>query len=375
MTHSAKDTNKNKNNQIQSPIQCFFHAFFPAFPKPLSLRALGLCLDEVGASGDGEMGSCGGVDFMTRRSLAFPEVKKPKHAQTRPSAQDVSQAALCEDPLTESPKTRPVSLTLRYLAPNAVTALSLLCSVMAIQAALRDQIVQACWWIAYSTLTDKLDGYVARRLNASSPLGVQMDSLADLLNYGFCPSAVVYAFFHHAARSGLGWSTGLPSIALSMICAAYTLCAALRLARFNVSAGNPEFFFGVPTTFSGGFHAMALATLCKYGNPDWFSDQTYPGWRLLGSVRLDEWAQAYPLVLLLFGFFMVSSWRMPKFGKLKIRPLNQVMIGMLVVGYILAALQLAPEFLIFGAMLYLLVSLFAHFLWTPKERPEPFFPI
>lgn len=270
--------------------------------------------------------------------------------------------------------TRPVSRTLRYLAPNAITAVSLLCSVMAIQAALRDQIVQACWWIAYSTLTDKLDGFVARRLNASSPLGVQMDSLADLLNYGFCPAAIVYAFFHGHARADLGWSSGVAGIALSLICCTYTLCAALRLARFNVSAGNPEFFFGVPTTFSGGFHAMALVTLCKYGNHDWFPDQTYPGWRLLGQVHLGEIAQLYPLVLLLFGFLMVSSFRMPKFGKLKFQPLNRALIALLVMGYGLAALQLAPEFLIFGAVLYLFVALAAHFLWTPKERPEPFFP-
>ena len=82
----------------------------------------------------------------------------------------------------------------------------------------------------------------------------------------------------------------------------------------------------------------------------------------------------YPLVLLLFGYFMVSSWRMPKFGKLKVRWLNTTMIVLLVVGYALATLQLAPEFLIGGGLLYMFVATLAHFLWTPKERPEPFFP-
>ncbi len=274
--------------------------------------------------------------------------------------------------MTQSSPSRPLSRTLRYLAPNAVTSLSLLCSVMAVQASLRGQIVEGCWWIAYSTLTDKLDGYVARKLNASSPLGVQMDSLADLLNYGFCPAAIAYGFFHTHAE--LGWSSGLAGIALSLICAAYTLCAALRLARFNVSAGNPDFFFGIPTTFSGGFQAMAIVTLCKYGDPAWTQGQSYPGWRMLGNIRLDTVAQIYPLLLLLFGYFMVSSWRMPKFGKLKVRWLNKTMIALLVIGYLLAVLQLAPEFLICGGLLYMFVATLAHFLWTPKERPEPFFP-
>ena len=274
--------------------------------------------------------------------------------------------------MTQSHVRRPFSRTLRFVAPNAVTALSILCAVMAVQAALRGEIVTACWWVTYSTLTDKLDGYVARALNASSPLGVQMDSLADLLNYGFCPAAIVYGFFHNNAD--LGWSTGPAGIALSLICATYTLCAALRLARFNVSAGNPDFFFGVPTTFSGGLQAMAIVTLCKYGNPAWTQGQSYPGWRLLGDLRLDALAHYYPLMLLLFGYLMVSSWRMPKFGKIKVKSLNLLTIVMLVLGYGLSLLQLAPEFLIIGGLLYLPLIALAHFFWTPKELPEPFFP-
>ena len=71
--------------------------------------------------------------------------------------------------LNSPPARRPFSRTLRYLAPNVVTCLSMLCAVFAMQAALRGEIVVACWWVAYSTLTDKLDGIVARALKASSP--------------------------------------------------------------------------------------------------------------------------------------------------------------------------------------------------------------
>ena len=146
--------------------------------------------------------------------------------------------------------------------------------MFAVQAVLRGEIVEGCWWVAYSTLTDKLDGIVARALKASSPLGVQMDSLADLLNYGFCPAAVAYGFFH--SHPELGWSHGAAHYGLAIICAIYTVCAAVRLARFNVSEGSPDFFFGVPTTFCGAIAVISMVTICKYGDPAWTMGQSYP---------------------------------------------------------------------------------------------------
>ena len=97
-----------------------------------------------------------------------------------------------------------------------------------------------------------------------------------------------------------------------------------------------------------------------YKRQDWTRGQTYPGWRLLGDQRLDGIMPYYPLVLLLFGYLMVSSWRMPKFGKLKVRSLNLMTMGMLAIGYCLAMLQLAPEFLIFGGLLYLPAVSYTH---------------
>lgn len=270
------------------------------------------------------------------------------------------------------PTRRPLSRTLRYLAPNVVTCLSMLCAVFAMQAALRGEIIVACWWVAYSTLTDKLDGIVARALKASSPLGVQMDSLADLLNYGFCPAAITYGFFY--SHPQLGWTQGLSHYGLAAICAAYMLCAAIRLARFNISEGSPDFFFGVPTTFCGAIAVVGMVTICKYGDPAWTPGQGYPGWRLFGDVRLDDYVKYYPLLLVLLGYLMVSSWRVSKAGKIRNKLLNQLCLANMIFGYAAAMLQRLPEYLIVAASLYILVAIYCHYFLTPPVKPDPVFP-
>lgn len=258
------------------------------------------------------------------------------------------------------------------MVPNLVTGLSVVCAVLAVQAALRGEYIAACWWVLYSTITDKLDGQVARALNASSALGVQMDSLADQLNYGFVPAALTYAFFHD--KPELGWDKGIPYALLVGICCIYALSATFRLARFNISKGNPDFFFGTPTTFAGGFLMALMISLAKYGDPAWSTHDTFPGWRLLGSTRLDAVMPYFPWVMLFFGWAMLSRWRVPKAGKLKNRILNYYLLASMIIGWALGILHLVPEFLIFGGIQYLLICVYAHFFMTPPERPEPMFP-
>lgn len=276
--------------------------------------------------------------------------------------------------MTQSQVRRPFSRTLRFVAPNAVTALSILCAVMAVQAALRGEIVTACWWVTYSTLTDKLDGLVARAVKGSSPLGVQMDSLADLLNYGFVPSAITYAFFLKHPEIG-GWGQGYMHYGLMLICFAYALCAALRLARFNVSAGNPNFFFGVPSTFSGAIVVAMLIVLCRYGDPTWAGSYQFRGPRLFGDVDLRSLMQYFPLVLPFFAWAMVSGWRVPKLGKVRNRFANAFVVVNLIAGYTACMLQLIPEYMVVGAWIYLGFAVWAHYFDTPKESPEPYFPV
>lgn len=256
----------------------------------------------------------------------------------------------------------------RYLAPNMVTAGSIVCAVMAIQAALRGDLITACWWVLYSTITDKFDGQVARALNASSALGVQMDSLADLLNYGFVPAALMYAWF--TAHPALGWASGGSLVLLRVMCTLYALSAAFRLARFNVSKGNPDFFFGTPTTFCGGVVAAALLACMKFGDPAWSQGAVFAGPRMLGDLRIDAWVPLLPWTLLFFAWSMMSSWRVPKGGRIKTRIVNIYIGGSVVLGWGFAIVRWLPEFVVFAGVQFLLWAVYAHFFQTPKEKPE-----
>ena len=261
---------------------------------------------------------------------------------------------------------------MRFMAPNLVTAGSIVCAVFSVQAALRGDLVGACFWILYSTITDKFDGLVARALKASTPLGVQMDSLADLLNYGFMPAALVYAWFTN--QPALGWSSGPALLLLRAICVFYAVAAAFRLARFNVSVGNPDFFFGTPTTFAGGMMASLLLCAMKYGDPAWSPNIDFPGLRPLGAARLDAWVTYLPWMLLFFSWSMLSGWRVPKGGRIKNRFVNLYISGLVIVGWVFSVVRWLPELVVFGGVQFLLWAVYAHFFQTPKERPEPMFP-
>jgi len=114
-------------------------------------------------------------------------------------------------------------------------------------------------WAAFALLgcvvCDGLDGAVARRLGVASPFGAQMDSLADMCSFGLAAPVVVYAWLNGSA----------PSILLMPACALVAACAAIRLARFNVSPKDGRFFCGVPTTMTAA--VMGLAVLINLRLP------------------------------------------------------------------------------------------------------------
>ena len=91
---------------------------------------------------------------------------------------------------------------------------------------------------------DYIDGYLARRLNAKSDIGIQLDSLADLVSFGLVPGILMYNMFNEAPSSSIG------SISASFIPFTgfvITLCSAYRLARYNTRKSTLKFFKGLPT--------------------------------------------------------------------------------------------------------------------------------
>ena len=119
--------------------------------------------------------------------------------------------------------------------PNALTLCNLLCGAAAVVFAFGGDFGAAFWAVAAGVAFDFADGLAARLLKAYSPLGVQLDSLADMVTSGVAPSAVLFVALGGAAEP---WAWG----AFALACG-----AALRLAKFNIDTEQTSEFRGLPT--------------------------------------------------------------------------------------------------------------------------------
>jgi CDP-diacylglycerol--serine O-phosphatidyltransferase len=152
----------------------------------------------------------------------------------------------------------------RFLLPVAITFASLFCGFGAILYAASRQLIPACLAIGASCLCDSLDGWLARRLRATSRIGMELDSLADIVAFGIAPALLVYRW---ALPAGSGSSGIVPALCL-LSALAYVACAAGRLARFNITAPGQLRFRGLPTPGAAGTVA-ALVAFHAWLRPAW----------------------------------------------------------------------------------------------------------
>lgn len=131
----------------------------------------------------------------------------------------------------------------RYAVPNAVTVGNMFCGFLAIMYASSGRYEKAVLAILVAILLDGLDGRVARRLNATSKFGIEFDSFSDLVSFGVAPAVLMYHWAFHLLADEFG-------VAVTFF---YALCAASRLARFNISAENLKNFVGLPTPGAAAF--------------------------------------------------------------------------------------------------------------------------
>ena len=109
---------------------------------------------------------------------------------------------------------------------------------------------------------DYLDGYIARRLNAKSDIGIQLDSLADLVSFGLVPGILMYNMFNEAPSSSIG---SISASFIPFIGFVITLCSAYRLARYNTRKSTLKFFKGLPTP-ANAVLIYSLAIISAEGN-------------------------------------------------------------------------------------------------------------
>ncbi|MDR3152730.1 MAG: CDP-diacylglycerol--serine O-phosphatidyltransferase [Deltaproteobacteria bacterium] len=151
-----------------------------------------------------------------------------------------------------------------YLLPNLFTTFSLFAGFYSIVSSVNGRFVAAAWAIILAAVFDTLDGTVARMTRTTSRFGVEYDSLCDLLSFGAAPAALLYQWalrpdkFHFLRTLPSDDKTMTLGFVVAFV---FLACGALRLARFNVSAGDrdPGFFQGLPIT--GGAAIVAAAVL------------------------------------------------------------------------------------------------------------------
>lgn len=180
--------------------------------------------------------------------------------------------------------------------PNAITLLNLLGGCCTVVCILYGQVEMAFFFYVFSSIADFLDGALARALKVKSELGKQLDSLADMVSFGFVPGLVFYDLLAPDLPAMLHWQA-LPGFLV-------TLFAALRLGKFNLDTRQTDSFLGLPTPACTMF-AMGIMLIAFF--------DTYG----LGSFILQP-VFLYACIVLLSGL-MVSE--LPMFS-LKISGLN-----------------------------------------------------
>ncbi|MEW5993271.1 MAG: CDP-diacylglycerol--serine O-phosphatidyltransferase [Candidatus Zixiibacteriota bacterium] len=208
----------------------------------------------------------------------------------------------------------------RSIFSGTFTMGNMVCGFLAILSTFHGHVTTACWIIILAAFLDAMDGKVSRLSGGSSPLGIQLDSLADFLSFGVAPAVLLQTI----GLAGIGeWSW--------VIGVVYLMAAGYRLARFNLMADTEEKanFLGLPVP-SAGVTLVSFVILC------------YDRW---GELRYDEILIA---VIVLMSFLMVSQVEYDTFPDKFNTAYNRLKLAVLVAA--IAVVVFKPKLLLFPIM-------------------------
>lgn len=199
---------------------------------------------------------------------------------------------------------------------------------------LPEKITWGCLFIFLASVVDFLDGFVARLFKASSPMGEQLDSLADVVSFGVAPGLILYQLLRISfsqSEVGLDVSIGWLLPALIVPCA-----AAWRLAKFNIDESQAINFRGLPTP-SAGLVVTSLPLIAFY-NQFGLATLIYNHWFLYIIIVLLSFLMVsnLPLMSLKFKDFTIKN-NLPKFILLGIAIVSAVLLKWLAIPAIILA--------------------------------------
>lgn len=165
--------------------------------------------------------------------------------------------------------------------PNAITCLNLFAGCLACVVAFKGIFILAAYLVMLAAIFDFLDGFAARLFKAYSPLGKELDSLADIVSFGVAPGFVLFSFLTHV--TGSYWA---------MLAFLIPIFSALRLAKFNIDERQTSSFIGLPTPANAIFWVFLISSIKKH---------------YLAYFTLNEFRITTTILIGIFCFLLVSE--------------------------------------------------------------------
>ena len=215
--------------------------------------------------------------------------------------------------------------------PNLITLMSLIAGISSIKFSIQTNWKLAVLMIMLAAFFDFFDGWMARKLKKSSQFGAELDSLSDFISFGLAPSLLINLCFTHELGR-IGWVISL----------FYIVCAALRLARFNIEnmKEQSKVFYGIPSPAAAGVIMIPL-----YLN---FIDQV-------------QFTINYPLICAVLttfaGIMMISRVPTPSVKNLKVKTLYFRLMIISVAIVLIFLISYFWQTTLLLAIAYLLISL------------------
>lgn len=183
--------------------------------------------------------------------------------------------------------------------PNFITLLNVFCGCVATVFAVMNQLELAAFFVFLGIFFDFFDGLAARVLDVKSELGLQLDSLADMITSGLVPGIVMFQLF--AMSMSGGWNVnmvsqvsdatfwvGLKVAPLPFLGFLITMASAYRLAKFNIDENQVSSFIGLPTP-ANALLILSLPLILLYQNNDFLNDIILNQWFLVGITLLSAY--------------------------------------------------------------------------------------
>lgn len=172
-------------------------------------------------------------------------------------------------------------MSIKKHIPNAITLLNLFSGCVAVTFALQSEFELAFYFVALGIFFDFFDGFFARLFKVSSPLGLQLDSLADMVTSGLTPGIVMLKMLSNSALAEqYNW---LPYFGFII-----TLGSCYRLANFNIDTRQTDSFIGLPTPANALF-VLSLPLILKHSDIVSVEQALTNPWILIGISMLSAY--------------------------------------------------------------------------------------